>query len=169
MGVKFDRTFWSMFLSFWLFWIVITGSLQMQQLVLGSILAFSVAWFNNDIFFREDERSTLGVGTIMLYLRYIVHLLGAIVVANIQVVAIVLSPKMPITPGMVRFTRPFKKNLNKVILANSITLTPGTLTVLVEGDVFFVHALTYKNAENVAKWELADELAELEHTQEVGA
>ncbi len=168
MLAKFDRTFWGMVVSFWLFWIVITSSIQLQQLLLGGVLAFLVAWFNNDLFFREDERSVLNFSTIMLYFRYLVHLLGAIVVANMQVVAIVLDPKMPISPGMVSFTRPFKKNLNKVILANSITLTPGTLTVLVEGDDFFVHALTMRNAESVAKWELADELAELEHTQEAG-
>lgn len=165
-SAKHDLTFWGTFITLYLFWIVITGSLQKQQLLVGAVLAFFVAWMNNDELFRKDERSLLDIKTVFLYLRYALHLIAAIVRANLQVAAIVLNPKMPISPGMIRFTRPFKKNLNKVILANSITLTPGTLTVLIDGEDFLVHALTRANAEEVVRWELAEELAEIERFQE---
>lgn len=162
---QYDLTFWSFVIIFWVFWIVITGSLHFQSLLLGAGMAFFVAWMNDELFFRKDERSLMDLKTMGLYLRYVFHLMVAILLANIQVAVLVLNPKMPISPGMIRFSRPFKKDLNRVILANSITLTPGTLTILVEGDEFTVHALTRKNAEDVVKWELADELAEIEHVQ----
>lgn len=164
--LKFDSTFWFMAVIFWFFWIVVTASLRFQELLAGALIALLIAWFNNELFFRQNERSTLEVKTLLLYMRYTLHLIIAIIQANFQVALIVLNPRMPISPGMVRFSRPFKKTLNKVILANSITLTPGTLTVLVEGDDFVVHALTRKNAGEVVKWKLAQELAELEMAQE---
>jgi len=70
------------------------------------------------------------------------------------------------TAGMVRFGSPMKTGLHKTILANSISLTPGTLTVLVEEEEFMVHALTRKNAEEVVTWELAEELAKIEAADE---
>ncbi len=164
--VKLDLTFWFMALAFWLFWIIITGSLRFQELLVGALVAFLLTWFNHDLFFRQDERSVLDLRTLILYLRYTFHLIIAIVLANFQVAFIVLNPRMPISPGIIRFSRPYKKSLNKVILANSITLTPGTLTVLVEGEDFVVHALTRKNAGEVVEWELAKELAEIEEKQE---
>jgi len=162
----YDRTFWVMALIFWAFWIIITGSLHYQQLLVGALSALFIAWYNNELLFRSDERSLLDMKALWLYFRYAFHLLIAILQANIQVVVLVLDPRMPISPGMIRFPRTFKKDLNKVILGNSITMTPGTLTVLVEEDEFVVHAITRKNAENVVEWELADELSEIEKAQE---
>lgn len=162
---KYDYTFWSMALIFWLFWIAVTGSVHYQGLLIGAGFAVFIAWFNNDLLFRSDERSYVDLRSVGLYLRYGLHLILAIFIANFQVVALVLSPKMPIEPGVVRFEKPFKKSLNRVILANSITLTPGTLTIIAE-EYFLVHALTRHNAENVVDWELADELLEIEEIQE---
>jgi len=162
---RFDATFWSMAVIFWLFWVAVSASFRFQELLVGVLVALLVASFNNELFFRQRERSALNVRTLLLYLRYTLRLLLAIVQANIQVALIVLSPQMPISPGIIRFARPFKKTMNKVILANSITLTPGTLTVLLEGEDFVVHALTRENAEEVVKWKLGHELAELEMTE----
>jgi multicomponent Na+:H+ antiporter subunit E len=134
--------------------------------LVGALIALFISWLNNDLFLRRNERSVLDFRTLALYLRYTFHLVVAIVEANLQVALIVLNPKMPISPGMISFSLPYRKKLNKVILANSITLTPGTLTVLVEEENFVVHALTRKNAEEVVKWKLAKELAEIEERQE---
>ncbi len=163
---QYDLTFWVFVGAYWVFWVIITGSLHLPSVLLGGGLAFFVAWINDELHLRKDERSLLDPRTAGLYLRYLFHLMGAILVANIQVAVLVLNPRMPISPGMVRFARPLKKDLNRVILANSITLTPGTLTVLAEGDDFMVHALTRKNAEDVVEWELAAELAAIELAQE---
>lgn len=163
---KVDTSFLFMAVVFWFFWIVVTASLHLQELLTGAAIALLLTWFNGELFFRRDERALFDARTLLLYLRYTMHLIIAIIQANIQVALIVLNPRMPISPGMIRFSRPFKKNLNKVILANSITLTPGTLTVLLEGDDFVVHALTRENAREVAQWKLAEELAGVEELQE---
>jgi multisubunit Na+/H+ antiporter MnhE subunit len=72
---------------------------------------------------------------------YIVWLLREIAIANWQVLKIVLDPKLPIDPAVIRFRSGLQTDLGKTTLANSITLTPGTITVQVDGDEFVVHAL----------------------------
>ncbi len=67
--------------------------------------------------------------------------------ANLKVAYIVLHPKLPISPGMVQFKTRLKTDLAKVIFANAITLTPGTLTVDIEDDLFTVHGLTDSDLE----------------------
>lgn len=164
-NIRFDSTFWGSTAVLWLFWIFVAGSFHYQSLLLGLLVSLGVAWFNNELFFRQDERVLLDTKAVLLYVRYLLHLLTAIVLANLQVARVVLSPRMPISPGMVRFKRPLQTGLHKTILANSISLTPGTLTVLVEEGEFMVHALTRQNAEEVVGWELADELAQIEGFQ----
>ena len=157
-----DPTFWGMAAALFLCWIVITGSLHYEQVLFGLICSFGVALFNNDLFLRAEERPLLNFRNIVRSLKYVLQLIVAIFIANLQVAAIVLNPRMPISPGLVQYKVGVKKSLTKVILGNSITLTPGTLTVHVEDDIFLVHALTEQNAENVVRWELADELARAE-------
>lgn len=166
LKIKDKATFSFMALTLWVFWIVITASFQVQSLLLGAVLALCVALFNYDLFFKKDERSQLNGHTLFLLLRYGLRLGGSIILASLQVAYMALHPALPISPGTVRFPLVLKKELNKVVLANSITLTPGTLTVLVEEDEIMVHALTEKNARSVVEWSLIKELADIEKEQE---
>jgi len=75
-------------------------------------------------------------------LLYISWLIVRIVQASLQVAYVVIHPSLPIDPDVVRLTRPLPHNLARLTLANSITLTPGTVTLDVEGDEYVVHALT---------------------------
>ncbi len=72
---------------------------------------------------------------------YVFWELWQIILANIDVAYRVLHPKMPIDPLLIEFHVPYKGDMTKTWLANSITLTPGTITILVEGQRFIVHAL----------------------------
>jgi multicomponent Na+:H+ antiporter subunit E len=74
-------------------------------------------------------------------LRYPFWLVWQILLANIQVAWIVIDPKMPIDPVLVRFRCGMQGDLAKVVLGNSITLTPGTFTLRIRGDEFLVHAI----------------------------
>lgn len=159
-------TFWFMTFVLWLFWIVVTASYQLQSLLLGAVLALLLAYFNQDLFFKREERPLFSGRALMLLLRYGLHLIVAIVVASLQVAYLVMHPAMPISPGMIRFPLSLQKDLNKAVLANSITLTPGTLTVLIENGEIMVHALTEKNARAVAQWSLVGELAATEKDRE---
>jgi multicomponent Na+:H+ antiporter subunit E len=61
----------------------------------------------------------------------------------------VLNPQLPISPVVIEFESRLKGDLAKVVLANSITLTPGTLTVDIRGDTFFVHCLAEEYAKDL--------------------
>lgn len=84
------------------------------------------------------------------FLSYMLWLLVEIAKANWAVTKIVLSPRMPIRQHM--FTVPYsqKTDLGQVIFANSITLTPGTLSIEVEPGHFLVHALAYSDSDDAA-------------------
>ncbi len=79
--------------------------------------------------------------------RYLPWLMKEIFVANVAVAKIILDPKMPISPRMVVFHGSQETDLGKVLYANSITLTPGTITTGVEGQAFEIHALTAADLE----------------------
>ncbi len=74
-------------------------------------------------------------------LSYPFWLVWQILLANIQVAWIVINPKMKIDPVLVRFRCGMQGDLAKVVLGNSITLTPGTFTLRIRGDEFLVHAI----------------------------
>ncbi len=84
------------------------------------------------------------------FLLFLPWLLKEILVANVNVAKIILSPSLPISPIMVVFRSTQKTDLGRALYANSITLTPGTISTGVEGDRVEVHALTWKD---VGGWE----------------
>ncbi len=79
--------------------------------------------------------------TLVYFLWYFLILLVNIITANIHVAAIVLSKKINIIPVMIHFETQVKSNTLKVLLANSITLTPGTLTVSINDNQLKIHCL----------------------------
>lgn len=81
------------------------------------------------------------------FLLYVPWLMKEVFVANLEVAKVILDPKMPISPRMVVFHGSQKTDLGRVIYANSITLTPGTITTGVEGQEFQIHALSAADLE----------------------
>lgn len=84
--------------------------------------------------------------------------------ANIDVAKIVMSPNMPISPRLVRVKATQKTDLGLVIFANSITLTPGTVTVDIEGDEMIVHALSQELADGVLNGDMDARVTALEES-----
>ena len=81
------------------------------------------------------------------FLLYLPWLLKEILVANLRVAKVILSPSLPISPIMVVFQSTQRTDLGRVLYANSITLTPGTITTGVEGDQLEIHALTWQDVD----------------------
>lgn len=75
-------------------------------------------------------------------IRYIPWLLKEIFVANVKVAQVILDPKLPISPIMVHFRGTQNTDVGRFLYANSITLTPGTITTGIDGNDFEIHALT---------------------------
>ena len=93
---------------------------------------------------------------------YIPWLLWAIFKANIDVAKRILSPRLPIAPRIVRVSGTQKTDLCRVIFANSITLTPGTVSLDLDEEDIVVHALTEEAADDVQSGDMDHRVTTLE-------
>jgi multicomponent Na+:H+ antiporter subunit E len=98
------------------------------------------------------------------FLGYLVWLAAEIAKSNIAVARIILNPKLPISPQMIRVKMSQKSDLGRVTYANSITLTPGTVSVEVEGDEILVHAITREMGEALAEGDMDRRVTAIEGT-----
>lgn len=119
-------------------WLCLTSSLHWQEMLTGIVLSFVLALFFNESFGRLGLPA-LSLKRLIAFLVYLFVLAKEIIKANFDVAYRVLHPCMPIEPGIVIIKTDLKQDLAKLMLANSITLTPGTFTVDVKGDRLLVH------------------------------
>jgi multicomponent Na+:H+ antiporter subunit E len=137
------------------FWLLLSGHLTPLLLGLGVVSALVVTWLTRSL---EAVSEALRVAP-RFTLSYLPWLLKEIVVANLQVVRIILDPRLPIDPVLVRLRAPFRGELALTTLGNSITLTPGTVTLDVEGEELLVHALTRASAASLLDGAMAARVA----------
>jgi multicomponent Na+:H+ antiporter subunit E len=133
---------WLLFVVLLGFWIVLSSTFEPISLMVGAMVSFGVAWFTKQ--FKEPSKLSLK-GKFLYgwaYIDFLVTLIIEMIKANIQVAMIVLHPKCPIQPQFIELDIEFKKAHHQVLLANAITLTPGTLSVDVFEGHFLIHALT---------------------------
>ena len=109
-----------------------------------------------------DEEGLHPLGMPFRILAYLPWLFLEIVKANLDVAARILNPRMPISPRVIRVRAGQRTDLARVIYANSITLTPGTVSVDTDGDTFTVHALSAGAAEGVETGEMDRRVSRLE-------
>jgi len=126
------------FFVYFLMWLFITWSLDMKHLLVGVIVSLIVTILTRDLFPDELVR-LLNPVRLLFGILYIPYLLYYILLANLDVAYRVLNPYLPIKPGIVKVKTSLKNEFARTILANSVTLTPGTLTVDVDDDNFYVH------------------------------
>jgi len=122
------------------FYLVLGDPTDPFDLVTGAISASVVAAVLSGVVFERDP-SLATLRSVARAVVFLPYLLAAVVRANLGMAAVVLDPRLPIDPEVVRIPAP-ESRLARALLANSITLTPGTLTVDVVGDELVVHALT---------------------------
>ena len=101
-----------------------------------------------------------------LFLQYFWVLVQEIVKANVAVLKLIVSPELQPEPAIVYFDTDLKTSLAKVLLANSITLTPGTITVSVEENRFCVHCLDRELSEGLEDSVFVDLLKKMEAEEE---
>ncbi len=139
------------FLMLFCLWVVLSGKLDFFHLTLGLISCLIVTLISKDLIFPHSHVSGF-LGSSLRFPRYIPWLLYKIFVANVRVLYLVFHPKMMdlIDPRIFRFQSRLKKDLSLVTFANSITLTPGTITVYVSvNGAFTVHGLDRKSREGL--------------------
>ena len=121
-----------------LLWLLLAGNLDSQELLAGVLVSGLVT-----LLFGSRFSIFTGFRFSWLAPLYILQYLGdfflALMAANFELARRILTPSLPIRPEMVELHTNLKSPLGKMLLANTITLTPGTLTVDVSGEVLLVH------------------------------
>ncbi len=130
------------------FWLLLSGRYQAKYIIIGAVSAALVTFLTNDLFYSALQRNALpGIKTRQVlrqignFILYIPWLVLQIILANVQVAYLVLHPRMPIEPGLLLFRTRMRKGIAQVTLANSITLTPGTITTSLEDGNYIIHNL----------------------------
>jgi multicomponent Na+:H+ antiporter subunit E len=142
----------SLFISLYLFWLLLSGFFTAFLMSAGVGCAFAVVWFSRrmDVVDAEGHPIHLGLKAFV----YWPWLWKEVVKAAWDVSKIILLPSLPISPTLVRFKPTQKTDVGLVLHANSITLTPGTITIEAESHEFLVHGLTRAGAQGVVDSEM---------------
>lgn len=143
---KINKFFFTWLILFVL-WMAFTTSLEVAELITGVFISFVISLLTYKLFTNIGFR-ILSPKKIFYILKYVFVFTIELIKANLEVARIVINPKLPINPGIVQVETKLKSDFAKMVLANSITLTPGTLTVDIIGNNFFIHWLYVKGTDS---------------------
>ena len=155
-----------MFLLFFSVWLILNGKVTAEICVFGVVISAALFYFMCRFMEYSMRKELLLFKLIPLFVRYFWVLVKEIVRANVCVLKIILSPELQPEPAFVYFETALRTGLAKVMLANSITLTPGTITVSVEGNRFCVHCLDRELAEGMEESVFVELLEDMEAEEE---
>ena len=127
-----------MFVSLFLLWAGLLFPLSGQEAIVGLVLSFSIALL---FFSRMEDRSPIKFSGFPHLLKFLASFCVELVKANYAVAKIVLTPSLPISPKLVRVDTTIQSKTARAVLANAITLTPGTLTVDMIGNELYIHVV----------------------------
>ena len=138
-----------MFVLFFLVWVIFNGQLTLEIALFGVAIAGAMYWFickflnyklRYDLFFLKKAP---------LLIHYLVTLIIEILKANGAVFKMIYSAKYELEPAIVHFKTDLQTTFARVLLANSITLTPGTITVSLKDYEYTVHCLDKELAKGI--------------------
>lgn len=150
----------SLFISLYVFWLLLSGLFTPFLMSVGIGSALAVVWFARRMDVVDPEGHPIQLGPKVLL--YWIWLLKEIVKSAWAVSWIIVNPKLPISPTLMRFKPSQKTDVGLVIHANSITLTPATITIEAGPDEFLVHSLTRAGAEALVGSEMDRRVAACE-------
>ena len=130
-----------MLLLFFAAWVIFNGRITAEILLFGIVIAAAMFWFVCRFMGHSLKKELRLYKMLPDFVRYIVLLIKEIISANRAVRHLILTRKEKVEPVLVRFSTDLKSELSQVILANSITLTPGTITVSLKDGEYLVHCL----------------------------
>ena len=126
------------FILLFLVWIGLTNSLHYQELIVGFFVSLIIVYF-----FTGDEKMSL-IKEIKKYIKFTPLFIINLIKSNIEIAKIVLNPKLPINPAIIKLKLNTNNDFYKLLLANAITLTPGTITMEVKDNDIYIHILDLK-------------------------
>jgi len=153
-----------LFLLFYAFWILMSGYFTPFLLGLGVASVIAVTWLARrmEVADREGHPAHLRLVAVVAYWLWLFREIWR---SGLQVARIILDPRLPISPTLVRFRPAQQTAVGLATHANSITLTPGTITVQANHHEFLVHALTRDGAAGVVESEMNRRVREFEGSE----
>lgn len=138
-----------MLLILFALWIAFNGKFTVEIAVIGVLVSLVIYGFICKFMDYSPKKDMKVFKNLFRGIAYAAILVWEIVKANINVMNLILSGKYEVEPAIVRFKTKLKSDVSRVALANSITLTPGTITVTLEKDEYVVHCLDKDFAEGM--------------------
>ena len=138
-----------MYVLYFLLWVIFNGNFTLEIAMFGIIIATALFAFTCKFTDYSVAKEKELIRNAFRILRYIVVLVIEIVKANLAVARLILTEKEEIEPALVTFQADLHTQMGRASLANSITLTPGTITVSLEGDEYVVHCLDKELAKGI--------------------
>ncbi len=134
--------FWSVLL--FCMWLILSGNFQIANILVGMGVSFSVALLYTKLFPQTKFEM---INPYWLFI-YILVLAKNLIISNIQIAKRTLSRDMKLAPAIVAVKTELKSDWKKLLLANSITLTPGTLTLDIKDDMLYIHVIEFRDGDS---------------------
>jgi multicomponent Na+:H+ antiporter subunit E len=128
----------TLFILSFIFWLLLTFKLTVPNIIVGSVASIVCSLFFGR-FFVTNVYKLLQPQRYFWFVIYLFIFVWECIKANIDVAYRVLHPAMPIRPGIVKVRTTLKSDMAKMLLANSITMTPGTISVDIIDDFLYIH------------------------------
>jgi multicomponent Na+:H+ antiporter subunit E len=122
------------------FWLVISASLHPVDLLLGAALSGALGWWSVRFLWAGDA-PLVPPRQLLALLRFLSGYSGQVLLAALHVARVVLDPRLPVRPVMVVCRTGLERHVSRIAFAHAVTLTPGTLTVDMDGGTFLIHCL----------------------------
>ncbi len=151
-----------MFLLYFVLWMIYFGSVTVESAIFGVVIATLVMVFTCKFLDYSIANELYLYRHITAILRYIGGLILEVIEANFAVIHMILSEKEELKPVLVHFRMDLQTPTARAFMADSITLTPGTITVSLEDSDYVVHCLDESLAEGLDTSECAKRLADME-------
>jgi multicomponent Na+:H+ antiporter subunit E len=121
-------------------WLMLTWKIEINNIAIGTVFSLLATMFFGELLTVTPERA-LHPLRYLWFLYYLPVFLWQMAKSNIDVAYRVLHPKLPINPGLIKIKTNLKSDISKALLANSLTLTPGSTTVDIIGDHLYIHCI----------------------------
>ena len=138
-----------MIIFFFLLWLILNGRVTVELILLGIPISALVLLLANRAVGYTVKTDIRIMRNLPVFFLYTLNLVAEILKASAAVMGVVLDPSKKPEPVIVEFHSGLKTEMQNVLLANSITLTPGTYTLFQEGDHFVVHCLKREYGEGM--------------------
>ena len=154
-----------MYLLFFFAWIIFNGNITLEILIFGVVIAAAMLLFMCKFMDYSLKKELNVYKKSGYFIAYVALLLREIVKANLTIIPKILTIEEEMEPVIVKFRTNLKSDFTRMLLANSITLTPGTITVSMDGDEYTIHCLDTSLSEGLENSDFEKALMKLDEEE----